>query len=181
MPAIGDLTYFIPPDEKFSREKGSGFLAGGLKSILHGIQPLIEGAFDGNNWDSIAEIRALFKEGLNLEQAQAQETADAAQAKKRSFVFLDTIFNAEGDDTSVLNFPVPQVLAGKSSNPIKTLNFCILQSRLIIMFVDRISTFSKNNYMRSSLTLVESITVPKTICCETLLDYLFRPRKHGHR
>ncbi|CAM6085442.1 unnamed protein product [Calypogeia fissa] len=110
LPAFPDFTYFVPPDERFSREKGSGFLATGVKSILHGLRPLISAAFEGNNWDSFEEIEALFKHGLDL-QKPAEENPTSTQDFTKSFVFLDTLFDADGQDKSLLNFPLPQLIA----------------------------------------------------------------------
>nr|BAM95906.1 lipoxygenase [Ricciocarpos natans] len=101
--------FYIPPDEYFSSDKNSGFLAGALKGVGHSVVPVISGLFDTspNTWDSIEEILSLYADGLPLGQ-NLSDTQD--QEKKGQLVFLDTIFKAEGDDKSVLRFPEPQII-----------------------------------------------------------------------
>ncbi|KAL3676525.1 hypothetical protein R1sor_026473 [Riccia sorocarpa] len=101
--------YYLPVDEKFGREKDSSTKAVTLKGVAHAIAPVISGLFDDtpNTWDNLEDILSVYTKGLplgqNLEDTQDEET-------KRSLVFLDTLFKAQGEDKSVLKYPLPQLL-----------------------------------------------------------------------
>ncbi|KAL2608573.1 hypothetical protein R1flu_027146 [Riccia fluitans] len=106
---IGSIDYYNPCDECFERDKNSGFYAGALKSINHALAPVISGIFDDtcNTWDSIEEIMEIYSKGLDLGTKLA-DTDD--EEKKKSLVFLNTIFKAEGDSKSVIKYPKPQLI-----------------------------------------------------------------------
>ncbi|KAL3676575.1 hypothetical protein R1sor_026523 [Riccia sorocarpa] len=106
---LGSLEFYIPVDESFERDKNSGFYAGGLKGVSQAIAPIISGIFDHtpNTWDNLEEIFTLYSKGLPLGQ-DLSKTQD--QEAKKSLVFLDTLFKAQGDSKSVLKYPKPDVL-----------------------------------------------------------------------
>ncbi|KAL3676598.1 hypothetical protein R1sor_026546 [Riccia sorocarpa] len=101
--------YYLPVDEKFGREKDSSTKAVTLKGVAHAIAPVISGLFDDtpNTWDNLEDILSVYSKGLPLGQ-NLEATQD--EDSKRSLVFLDTLFKAQGEDKSVLKYPLPQLL-----------------------------------------------------------------------
>ncbi|BBN04662.1 protein MpLOX3 [Marchantia polymorpha subsp. ruderalis] len=105
-PLVGLMDFYVPCDEFFGGEKTSAFLAVGLKSVAHSIVPILKDLFTGDrtaHFDSIQDFKDLYAKGVKIDTSQA--------TKDGPLVFVDSFFNASGDDKGVLKFPVPQVFA----------------------------------------------------------------------
>ncbi|KAG6543658.1 hypothetical protein Mapa_014841 [Marchantia paleacea] len=113
----GTSLVYVPRDERFNRVKNSGFLAGGVKSVAHFIVPALTSYFDGtpNEFDSIKDVKSIYAKGIDLSGHMADQNGDVKKNSKKPqenpYVLLDTIFDADGDSKSVINFPLPQLIA----------------------------------------------------------------------
>ncbi|BBN20000.1 protein MpLOX13 [Marchantia polymorpha subsp. ruderalis] len=111
----GVSTIYLPRDERFSRVKNSGFLASGIKAIAHFIVPAIISYFDDtpNEFSSFDEIKSLYDTGINLHgRLESSKIKPKSKAPADNpFILLDTIFDADGQDKSVIHFPLPDIVA----------------------------------------------------------------------
>ncbi|KAL3676644.1 hypothetical protein R1sor_026592 [Riccia sorocarpa] len=103
---VGSLQFYVPADEYFEREKNSGFYASAVKGFGHAVAPIIRGLFDDtpNTWNSLEELKGLYTKGLDLESEMRKKV------NRNNLVFLKTIFVAEGDDKSIIKYPLPDIL-----------------------------------------------------------------------
>lgn len=108
--SAGDIPY-IPSDEFFVRSKNSTFIAGAIKGAVHSILPAISDALDGASPDfqSRQQIKDLYKKGLTVDVSHTGLTPEAG-AEKGNMVLLSSIFSPKGQNTSVINYPLPQIL-----------------------------------------------------------------------
>ncbi|KAL2608338.1 hypothetical protein R1flu_026911 [Riccia fluitans] len=112
----GTSLMYVPRDERFTRVKNSGFLASGVKSVVHFIIPALTSIFDGtpNEFDSMEDVKSLYINGVDLHGYVNENKPDYRTNSKlpqeNPYVLLQTIFSADGSDKSLLRFPLPQLL-----------------------------------------------------------------------
>ncbi|BBN18325.1 protein MpLOX12 [Marchantia polymorpha subsp. ruderalis] len=111
----GVSAIYLPRDERFTRVKNSGFLASAIKSIAHFIVPAMTSYFDTtpNEFGSFDEIKSIYNIGINL---KGHLTGSDIKSKSKTpadnpFILLDTIFDADGSDKSIMHFPSPEIIA----------------------------------------------------------------------
>ncbi|KAL2608575.1 hypothetical protein R1flu_027148 [Riccia fluitans] len=104
---VGDVFFYVPADEQFTRIKKSGFLASSLVSFVHGVLPTVLGLLNRDDWQSISQIMKLYVDGVEFAK-NLSYTLDPE--KNAELVFFNTIFNPEGSDQSVIKYPSPQIL-----------------------------------------------------------------------
>ncbi|CAM6126501.1 unnamed protein product [Calypogeia fissa] len=115
LPPNSSLTLpYIPTDEYFLRTKNSTFISVLIKGVLQSVIPTIEQ--DGQaSFKSFEAIKDLYTKGpevdLDKEERKVLKKPQADVDQRGDLVYLSTLFEAAGEDTSVVNFALPQVIA----------------------------------------------------------------------
>ncbi|EFJ14272.1 hypothetical protein SELMODRAFT_234610 [Selaginella moellendorffii] len=97
--------YYIPSDERFSSVKATSFLADGLKSLTHGVLPILKTVTGfKQTFGSFKEVKDLYDQGLDLSKI----VTAPINGIKTPFQLFNQL-NADTGNTSFMKFPVPQV------------------------------------------------------------------------
>ncbi|KAJ7561185.1 hypothetical protein O6H91_03G017400 [Diphasiastrum complanatum] len=104
---------YIPRDERFSVVKNSDFLGDALKAIVHTLIPAIESFYlENNQFDSLKEVKDMYDQGINLTGCLPPNLPKAEQPYFLTpFELINELTDTTGGDPSLLQYPVPQVIA----------------------------------------------------------------------
>lgn len=109
---------YIPSDEFFLRTKNSTFVAAFIKGALQAVIPTIDDAVTpGNSFSSLQDVKDLYNTtspSVNAVVVPNELCNPEPDADPGSLVYLNQIFAAEGENTNVLRYALPQVIASKS-------------------------------------------------------------------
>lgn len=104
---------YIPSDEYFLRTKDSTFVAVLLKGVIQAVGPTLEN-LGSASFKSLDEVKELYNTGVEVDLSGSVDTSvltPEVDSKQGDLVYLSQLFAAKGEDTSVLNYALPQVFA----------------------------------------------------------------------
>jgi hypothetical protein len=111
--------YYIPRDEKFDQVKFSDFAADTVRSGQHSILPALRGARDKeHDFNSFGDIQALYApKGTQMPDLGnlTPPGAKPAQQTQDPLTFIHEYTFPTGPDTSLLTFPLPELIQGAPS------------------------------------------------------------------
>ncbi|ERN00823.1 hypothetical protein AMTR_s00103p00053720 [Amborella trichopoda] len=107
------LDIYVPRDERFGHLKMSDFLAYALKSIVQFLVPEIKALFDKTpkEFDSFEDVMKMYEGGVKLPETQALDTLKGLIP----FEMIKELLRTDGE--RFLNYPLPQVIQGKTLKP----------------------------------------------------------------
>ena len=120
--------YYIPRDEKFDQVKFSDFAAESVRGAQHSLIPtLFDAASKDKDFESFEEIKALYaKKGAavdvpnNLVPRTGVPEKILTPGEPQPLTFIHEWAFPTGPDTSFLNFPLPDIIAGGCCQTIST-------------------------------------------------------------
>ncbi|KAH7447050.1 hypothetical protein KP509_01G089100 [Ceratopteris richardii] len=118
-PAKGVESIYVPRDERFDHIKRSDFLGSSIKSFLHEVLPTIEQNLRGtDDFDSLLDIRNLYNNGLKIPTEHLNSSLSEEETLcgfKNAFEVIRELTNGDQEDSSLLKFPLPQILQDNES------------------------------------------------------------------
>lgn len=112
--------FYIPRDEKFDQVKFSDFAADTVRSGQHAILPALRSAVrdQDQEFNNFADIKTLYADKgtpMTTPYNLIPQGAQVDPATQNPLTFIHEYAFPTGPDTSLLTFPLPELIAGASS------------------------------------------------------------------